>query len=152
MLIRAESSTLHPKPVIKSNYIEEFVFSNSFNSVEISQRFLSVEFCGFTFCVGLNISHVKLNTVIVSCPLFSFLSFKLQSASEYEERKLIRAAIRRLRDEEIRGEIVSEGLEKSLYTYVCVCLHSLALIHRSIREGSDRWPENRATTKSSKQL
>uniref|UniRef100_A0A9J8ADD4 Smoothelin b n=2 Tax=Cyprinus carpio carpio TaxID=630221 RepID=A0A9J8ADD4_CYPCA len=31
------------------------------------------------------------------------LTLLLQSASEYEERKLIRAAIRRLRDEEIRG-------------------------------------------------
>lgn len=56
----------------------------------------------------------------VSCPLFFFLSFKLQSASEYEERKLIRAAIRRLRDEEIRGEILSKGLDKYLYTSACV--------------------------------
>ncbi|XP_056314797.1 smoothelin isoform X2 [Danio aesculapii] len=33
----------------------------------------------------------------------------LRSASEYEERKLIRAAIRRLRDEEIRGALESAG-------------------------------------------
>lgn len=136
---------------LKNNYIVEFVFSNSLNSVEISQSFLSVEFCWFTFCVGLNMSRVKLNIVAVSCPLFFFLSFKLQSASEYEERKLIRAAIRRLRDEEIRGEILSEVLGKYPYTSVCVYI-PLVLIHRSIREGSDRWPENSATTESSKQL
>ncbi len=79
-----------------------------------------MEFCGFIFCVGLNISHVKLNTDFVSCPLFFFLSFKLQSTSEYEERKLIRAAIRRLRDEEIRGEILSKGLDKDLFSSACV--------------------------------
>lgn len=33
----------------------------------------------------------------------------LRSASEYEERKLLRAAIRRLRDEEIRGALESAG-------------------------------------------
>lgn len=85
------------------------------NSVEIYQQF-----CGCTFSVGLNISHVNITTVFVSCPLFFFHSFKLRSTSEYEERKLIRAAIRRLRDEEIRGEIASKRLEKYLYIRLCV--------------------------------
>ncbi len=117
MLIRVESTILQPKlqKILYWGICIIPVVWNCLNSMEISQ------FCGFTFCVGLNISHVKLNTVFcVSCPLFFFLSFKLQSASEYEERKLIRAAIRRLRDEEIRGEILSKGLDKYLYTSACV--------------------------------
>lgn len=98
---------------------------NCLNSVDIHQQF-----CGCTFSVGLNISHVNLTAVFVSCPLFFFFfhSFKLQSTSEYEERKLIRAAIRRLRDEEIRGEIASKGLEKYLYIRLCVYIPPFSFI------------------------
>ncbi len=123
MLIRADNTKLQPKPAKQRVILRNLYYTSCVEFFEFhgkSQHFISVEFCGFIFCVGLNISHVKLNTDFVSCPLFFFLSFKLQSTSEYEERKLIRAAIRRLRDEEIRGEILSKGLDKDLFSSACV--------------------------------